>query len=298
PPDPALKASILDALEQISWDKLDEDQKLAMLRVYGLVFNRMGKPDEAVRSKVIARFDAVYPSTNRTLNGELCQLLVYLESPSVAKKTMAMLESAPTQEEQIDYAKSLRMLKTGWTPELRKQYFSWFLKAGTFKGGASFGGFMRLIKRDAVALLTDSEKKELQSILDAKPQTGPAVATKQRPFVKKWTVADLAPIVEKGLTKRDFDRGRSLFGEAKCFACHRYDNEGGSSGPDLTGAAGRFSVRDLLESIVEPSKVISDQYAAVIIGTSDGQTVTGRIVNLAGDSIMVNTDMLDPNKLV
>src|SRR5207302_1041471 len=125
--------------------------------------------------------------------------------------------------EQIEYAKSLRMLRTGWTPELRKQYFSWFIKAGTFKGGASLGGFMRLIKRDAVATLTEVEKKELQPILDAKPRTGPVIAAKERPFVKKWTVAELAPIVEKGLNKRDFDRGRTLFGEAKCFACHRFD---------------------------------------------------------------------------
>src|SRR5439155_8024004 len=117
-------------------------------------------------------------------------LLVFLEAPSVAKKTMALLATAPTQEEQIEYAKSLRMLKTGWTPELRKQYFSWFLKAGTFKGGASLGGFMRLIKRDAVATLTEAEKKELQPILDAKPRTGPVIAAKERPFVKKWTVAE------------------------------------------------------------------------------------------------------------
>jgi putative heme-binding domain-containing protein len=296
--DEALKRRMLEALQGIEWEKLNDDQQLELVRIYGLVFNRMGKPDETARKQTIARFDALYPSGSRILNGELCQLLVYLEAPTAAKKTMAMLARAPTQEEQIDYVKSLRMLKTGWTPELRKQYFSWFLKAGTFKGGASFGGFMRLIKNDAVALLTNAEKKTLQPILDAKPESAPVVASKPRPFVKKWTVDDLAPIVEKGLSKRDFDRGRSLFGEAKCFACHRYDNEGGSSGPDLTGAAGRFSVRDLLESIVEPSKVISDQYAAVIIATTDGKAVIGRIVNLFGDSIMVNTDMLDPNALV
>ena len=45
---------------------------------------------------------------------------------------------------------------------------------------------------DAQALLTDAEKQELKPILDAKPQTGPAVASRQRPFVQKWTVADLA----------------------------------------------------------------------------------------------------------
>lgn len=65
-------------------------------------------------------------------------------------------------------------------------------------------------------------------------------------------------------------------------------------GPDLTGIAGRFSRRDLLESIVEPSKSISDQYQAVRILVADGRIVTGRVVNLAGDNIKINTNMLDP----
>jgi putative heme-binding domain-containing protein len=298
PVDEGLKGRILEALDALPYDKLSDDQRLELVRIYGLVFNRMGRPDEATRKRTVAHFDAHYPSHNRLLNGELCQLLVYLEAPSAATKTMAMLAKAPTQEEQIDYAKSLRMLRTGWTPELRKQYFSWFLKAGSFKGGASFTGFMRLIKKDAVALLTEEELQTLKPILEAEPTAVSTVASKPRPFVKKWTMEELVPMVEKGLTKRNFDRGRTLFGEAKCFACHRYDNEGGSAGPDLTSAAGRFSVRDLLESIIEPSKVISDQYAAVIIATTDGKTVTGRIVNLFGDTISVNTDMLDPNKLV
>ena len=98
---------------------------------------------------------------------------------------------------------------------------------------------------------------------------------------------ELVPIVESGLKqKRDFDRGRTLFAAAQCFACHRYDNEGGAVGPDLTGVSGRFSTRDLLESIVLPSKVISDQYEAVIIATTDGKVVTGRIMNLHGDSMI------------
>ena len=105
------------------------------------------------------------------------------------------------------------------------------------------------------------------------------------------------PVVEKGLKGRDFDRGRSLFAAANCFACHRYDNEGGSVGPDLTSVSGRFSPRDLLESIVLPSKTISDQYGAVTIATIDGRVITGRIVNLNGDNLMINTDMLDPNAM-
>ncbi len=53
-----------------------------------------------------------------------------------------------------------------------------------------------------------------------------------------------------------------------------------------------------LESIVDPGKVVSDQYAAVTIATVNGEVVTGRIVNLKEDNLMINTDMLDPNAQV
>ncbi len=119
-----------------------------------------------------------------------------------------------------------------------------------------------------------------------------------RPFVKEWTLDELAPAVETGLKDRDYDRGRVLFAAAKCFSCHRYNDEGGGLGPDLSGVAGRFSARDLLESIVVPSKTISDQYESVTIATTDGRVITGRIVNLHGDNLMINPDMLDPNNMV
>jgi putative heme-binding domain-containing protein len=146
--------------------------------------------------------------------------------------------------------------------------------------------------------LTDTEKADLKPILEAPPRpkatvaaTGPA-----RAFVKSWTLDELTPIVEAGLKqKRDFDKGRSLFAAANCFACHRFADEGGAAGPDLTAVSGRFSPRDLLESIILPSKVISDQYEAVIVATTDGQVVTGRIMNLHGDTMTINTDMLDPS---
>lgn len=296
PVDEKLKAGILEALDRIDWNKLTDNQRLELLRVYGLVFNRMGQPDEPTRKRTIARLDAVYPTKHRLVNPELCQLLVYLEAPTVATKTLKLLAEAPTQEEQMDYAKSLRMLKTGWTMDQRKEYFSWFVKAAKYKGGNSFTGFMKNIKDDAILTLNDTEKVALKPILEAKIDT-PIINVKPRPFVKNWKMEELAPIVEKGLVQRDFDRGRKLFGEANCFACHRFDNDGGAQGPDLTGLAGRFNVRDLLESTIEPNKVISDQYAAVVIATSDGKTVTGRIVNLHGDNMTVMTNMLDPNGL-
>jgi putative heme-binding domain-containing protein len=297
-PDPALRIRILDALDRITWKSLSVAQKLELLRVYGVLFARMGRPDDPMASRVIARFDPIFPTHGRELNAELCQLLVSLQDPGVAAKAMDLLAKAPTQEEQIDYARMLRVLKPGWTPELRQAYFSWYLKAANLKGGNSFSSFLENIKRDAVSTLSESEKADLKPILEARPKVESVAAAPPRPFVKAWTLDELTPVVEKGLKGRDFNRGRAMFAAAQCFSCHRYNNEGGSTGPDLTGVSGRFSVRDLLDSIVQPSKTISDQYEAVMIATTDGRAITGRIVNLDGDTLSINTNMLDPNGLV
>ena len=150
-----------------------------------------------------------------------------------------------------------------------------------------------------MANLSEAEKAELKPILEARPApTAPSAAGPERKFVKKWTLDELVPMVESGLKGRDYDRGRAMFAAAKCFSCHRFNNEGGGLGPDLSGVAGRFSARDLLESIVVPSKTISDQYQAVTIATTDGRVVTGRIVNLNGDNLMICPDMLDPSHMI
>ena len=301
PADPALRHKIVEALNRIDFAQLTHEQKLDLIRVYEILFNRFGKPTADERSAVLAKFDPIVPTGNRYVDGELLQVLVYLEAPDAAAKGVKLLTAAPTQEEQMEYARALRVLKTGWTPETRKQYLGWFGTAVHFRGGNSLRGFMKLMRDDAVATLSPAEKKEFGPLLEAVAKAGPgspADAYPPRPFVKKWTLAELTPKLPAGLKAgRDFDRGRKLFAAARCFGCHRYDNDGSSFGPDLTGVAGRFGPRDLLESIIDPSKEVSDQYAAVEIETVDGRKVIGRVVNLNGNTISVNTDMLDPNKM-
>ena len=101
------------------------------------------------------------------------------------------------------------------------------------------------------------------------------------------------------MTKRETLSGAaSCFGAAKCFACHRFDSEGGTwAAPDSTMVSARYNIRDVLESIIEPSKVISDQYAATTFTLKDGKVVIGRVVNMQGGNMSVMTDMLNPSKL-
>jgi putative heme-binding domain-containing protein len=302
--DKSLEPRILESLGRLSWQKLSEARKLELLRVYGLAFVRMGDPDAATIARITARFNAVYPESTRDLNAELSKLLIHLEAPDAARKTLALLAKAPTQEEQMDYAYSLRVLKTGWTPALREEYFRWFLKAANYHGGHSFAGFVRNIKTEAVKNLAEADKASLKSVLEAKVEKRSPLEVLTsgrlagRP-VHEWTVDELAPVVEKGLKGgRSFHQGQELFGAAACAACHRFNNEGGSYGPDLTGAVGRFSAKDLLESIILPSKEVSDQYAPVVVKRKDGEQVTGRIVNLAGDSVMISPNLFDPDDIV
>lgn len=292
------QAGMLGALERVEFSKLTAPQQLDHLRAYQLVFSRTGPPTDEWKARVGKRLDAYYPVPVREVNAELSRLIAYLEVPGGVAKTLALLAKAPTQEEQIDYVMSLRIVKSGWTVKQREEYLDWFHKAAGYRGGHSFHGFMRNIRDDAIKSMSKSEQTALAAAIKHVPEPrSPKFTFKERPLVKKWTVDELVPVVEKGLTGRNFDQGRNLFGETKCFACHRFNNEGGGTGPDLTQVVGRFGARDLLESIIEPSKVISDQYAAIDVFLLNGKRISGRIVNLNQDTIQINTDMLDPNKL-
>ncbi|GIW88007.1 MAG: hypothetical protein KatS3mg108_2331 [Isosphaeraceae bacterium] len=298
-PDPTLLPRLLQALEAIDWNRLSNPDRADLLRAYALAFIRLGRPDEAARSRLATRWEALFPTRVVELDQQLAELLVYLDAPQAAAKLVAAMQSAPTQEEQIHYALVLRNLKTGWTNDLRAAYFRWFNEtASAYRGGNTFASSLKTIRDQAVANLSESEREALRPVLDAAPvRKSLRDLLAERPIVRTWTLDELVPIVERGLAEpRDRDRGRQLYATVACAACHRFGREGDGVGPDLTAVGGRFGVRDLLEAIVEPSKVISDQYGAVTIATRDGRIINGRVGNLFGDSLAVIEDMFDPGR--
>lgn len=218
----SLQGLLLDKLAELKWDKLDDQQRLDLMRAYTVLFTRHDRPEEHLVEALTKKFDAKFPTENPDLNFELAQMLVYLEAPSAAAKLVDYLVNAPTQEEQLNFAKTLRSLKTGWTSELQDAYFGWFLEAAAFKGGASLGGFIRDIKQDAVANLTAEDKARLQPVLDAQPEIkNPMELLASRSFVKTWTMTDWKDMENSDLRGRDFDKGRQLFGAVACSSCHR-----------------------------------------------------------------------------
>jgi putative heme-binding domain-containing protein len=84
------------------------------------------------------------------------------------------------------------------------------------------------------------------------------------------------------------EAGRPLF-EKQCAICHRFGAIGRDVGPDLTTITSRFKKKDILESILWPSKVISDQYQAEMFELNDGKIVTGVIVRESAAAVLVRT---------
>lgn len=83
--------------------------------------------------------------------------------------------------------------------------------------------------------------------------------------------------------------GRPIF-EKVCASCHRFGEALGTDvGPDLTTITSRFKRRDVLESILWPSKTISDQYKAEMFELKDGSIVTGVVIRENAANVFVRT---------
>ncbi|MDQ3439840.1 MAG: c-type cytochrome, partial [Planctomycetota bacterium] len=293
---------LLEALSRLhSSSGAGDAQKLDMLRVYELSFLRQGKPNAQTASRLIAQLDPMFPAGSFDLNRELCDLLVYLESPAVVAKAMKLLNEAPTQEEQIQYVFSLRNARGGWDDKLRRDYFSWFVTTGPkYQGGNSFKGYLKNAKADAEQTLSPQERVVLADVLKAQPmRLAPPEAQKPRAFVKEWKMSDLEPLLDKVESGRSFATGREAFAAVACSTCHKLGNQQADVGlgPDITAVGNRFTTRDLLESIIEPSKTVSDLYQTTEIRTSD-DAFTGRVESDDGKHVVLRTGPLSPPVVV
>jgi putative heme-binding domain-containing protein len=82
-------------------------------------------------------------------------------------------------------------------------------------------------------------------------------------------------------------QGQHLFVAAQCAQCHQVDSVGQNIGPDLRSLANRFSIREVLEATIEPSKHIPDRYESKVILTTDGQQFSGMAVAYADGTFLI-----------
>ena len=322
----ANRQQILIALDRLDWTKLDQQQKLNWLRAADLVFARFGQPDEASRARVLAKIDSSFPADSDVMNRELCRILSYLQAPAIVPRTLALMDSAgptpapdwlelakrnanygktveemianlpPTQV--IHYIYCLRVVNGPWPEDERRRFFSWFGTLLKKKGGFSYAGFITDLRKETLATCTAKEREWIGALKEDSPQSALTDLPEIKGPGREWTIDAVVKLAESGLDGRDKENGKRMFQASLCAACHRYGNEGGSVGPDLTTVGGRFTVHDIAEAILDPSKVISSQYAFDLISRKDGTEIVGKILEEKDEKWIIATSPFDLSQTV
>ena len=316
------RAPLLKSLLDLPVAELEKGQLLGLLRAYALTFIRLGKPDELERKQIIAELDPLLPSKDGDVNTELIRVLVYLESSTVASKAMALINNPgepevpewgdlikrnasyggtigkllenPAPLREMNFAFMLRNLRSGWTLEQRQQYFTFLNSiAKNYNGGASCPGFLENIREEALGNCDDAERAAVASITgeNFNPVPDFKITAAKGPG-QVWDRAKAQQATNRGKLKTSsFESGRNLFHAIGCAACHRFDGMGGAVGPDLTSLRNKFDVSYLIESIIDPSKNISDQYGSSVVKLKDGETLAGLVIEKGGMLTIYSADV-------
>jgi len=333
---PSLKSNMLKKLRTINIERISLEKKTDLLRAFELVISRMGMPNEQDKNLVINYLDKIYPASSNSLNRDLSKILVHLGDPKVVGKTLSLLfdakDDSTYQEtvtkssdlilrnpqygldianmltktppaQQIYFATVLSKAKNGWTSEKSEQYFKWFYDAFGYKGGNSYIGFVDKARKFALENVPKSEYAHYNTIsgdsLLSKSGTSLALAEGGGPEGpgRQWTVEEALPIIEQNSGDRDLKQGRMLYSAILCGTCHSFKGEGGSIGPDLTQLGTRFSAKDVLEAIINPNDVISDQYASKVFYYKDGTSTLGRLTNEDEDAYYISQNPFAPQTI-
>jgi len=328
--DKSIQPVLFDKLATIPIDQLPRQMLLNLLRVYEVAIARMGKPTEAQRALLSQRLGRLYPSNANLVDRELGKILVAIGDEHVVPKTVAMLRSAKDDAEenfmsssnlilrnpqygldiadmlanippaqQIYLATMLSSATEGWNPGLREEYFKWFYDGFGYKGGNSYIGFINRARKIALENVPEDQlayfsEMSGDSLVNQAGNRLAAKGTAPKGPGRGWTVDAALKHIEENQNARDFKRGGELFLALRCADCHMMRGEGGSVGPDLTQLGTRFSVRDMLEAIIEPSKVISDQYESKVFHMRDGTKQLGRLMGETGTDYIISQNPYAP----
>ncbi len=266
--DPRL-ATMLEALDQrLGSSAMERDLSTVIIEKLGQVdtpetrsaLKRVFERDPARRDSIARAL------MRRPREEDLPILALVLESNDEnmvrsALRALERLHGKPAGPEPLAaLLRSARRLGPGMSDALNLLASRW---TGQAAPRAKSGGFN--------ALLAAWEK-----VYHERYPNGPTL-DRARPAEHNYTLAELShAIVDSGLIKKASPaRGREVIKRAKCLDCHKFGNDGQGVGPDLTTVNSRFRPAEILESILEPSKVISDQYKPLTVATVDGKTFNG-----------------------
>ncbi len=261
----------IDLLRRLVRDEPKGPARWTALRALELVLLDKDARDVALAELALDLL-AQFPAAERESNRELAILIAHLKPEGAVEPLLRQLEAETSRAEQIHFAYALRCLPSGWTPDVEERFARFLKTAARWPGGFSFAGYIAYIRKDFEALLPEARRTGLfppeEKTIAATPS--PLQATVPRVFDRVLSyliVANTSDLCSP-------EEGRVVF-ERQCVRCHRRGEMGGGVGPDLSTLFSRFTLEEILESMFEPSRQISDQYQTITVATTDGELWSG-----------------------
>ncbi|MDE2924708.1 MAG: hypothetical protein OYL92_05230 [Acidobacteriota bacterium] len=307
---------LIGGLGRVARADLDLEAELDFLRVVEIAFIRDPVPDAPGRQEARAGLGQAllgrYPHTDDRVNRQLERLLAYLQPDGALARMVARLEEDRPAEERIHTAYCLRAMDEDWTPELRTRVVAWFDDAREFRGAASMEGYIDAIWNGVLDRFPEEERLAAEARLEdqraERARRAAALVTEVEgdrqggSDLAQMSFEELAEYLEYDVMayeRYNPEQGERVFHRARCSACHVFGDIGRGGGPDLSTVVKRFRRGEVLESIMFPSRVISDQYQAVDVELDDGGLHSGMVVEDTAERLTLinaNGDRLDLDK--
>ena len=127
----------------------------------------------------------------------------------------------------------------------------------------------------------------------------PGDSPDQPTLTKKLIAEEATQLAHQARESGDIIRGAILFhqGNINCARCHRPAAGKTRLGPDLSKLASEMTDETIIESILQPSKVIAKGFAAKLIRHVDGRTLIGPVIKETEDEIILG-DYFDQEKQI
>lgn len=307
---------ILDVMRTVPLPTMDLTDQFIWLRIVGLCWETSPEKAAPHRVELIAQLVALAKALDRSANPELrvapegtsdelrrrvAYLLCDLGASELPEFAAKQLLASGKQEDQLAGLLALRNTTTGWTSATRQLELRALNEMPRMIGGQGLPPFEKWLRPLVLKTLTKDEEVALADLITPKTTASDEPLPPQRPFVQKWTLADLAALHQDDAAPGDATRGATIFRDALCSRCHRVNLRGAAVGPDLTQVSRRFSKRDMLESMLTPSLSVAENYRLEQVLTESGQTYTGRIVNegdYRSEKLILALDALQPGKII
>jgi putative heme-binding domain-containing protein len=315
---------VLDALESVDVSALSDEGVLLVLRIYERLLGRGEKDLKDLAAGHSGRLLKLLPSGSKLVNRELARVLCCMQETAVidpllelmasdegdktivgadlvernlryGSPVLAMIEAAPLVE-RMHHAQMLTWLKSGWDMDQRQRFLQLVVEAiETSKGGNGYLVAWNQILDLAKSSLSADEQKTLSPLWAELDKVEP-LPVPQGPG-RIWEMDYLLQKIESESGPRDFENGKKMYAAAQCITCHVMMSDGGITGPNLTSVGQRFTVRDVLDSILHPSNAISDQYQLMTFSLKNGEMVSGRVHSKDSQKTTIAPNVTKPSQL-